>query len=72
MQKLITFLLRKLFARIKREKKLFEAAEGLKNCVLAYQNRNPRQKNNGPSPILKALGGVFRTSGNARMKFYQG
>ena len=35
------FLLKKLFARIKREKKLFETAEWLKNCVLAYQNGTP-------------------------------
>ena len=40
-QKFINFFVKKLFARIKREKKLFGTAEWLKNCVLAYQNGNP-------------------------------
>ena len=51
------FLLKKLFTWIKRERKLFEAAEWLKkNCVVAYQNgtHSPPppppsvEKNNGP------------------------
>ena len=35
------FLLKQLFALIKREKDLFEAAEWLKNCVLTCQNEDP-------------------------------
>ena len=40
-QKFINVFVKKMFEQIKREKKLFEVAEGLKDYVLDYQNGTP-------------------------------
>ena len=47
---------------------MFEAAEWLKNCVLAYQNGTP-DKNNGPSPKGARLLTLANT-GNCLMRSY--
>ena len=62
------FLLKQLFALIKREKELFEAAEWLKKIVCwLTKMKTPKKKNNGPSLI--ALCSMFFTYNGSILQY---